>query len=289
MSSEDLKGLEQRSFDDLVLPKDGSPISPSRFKSLVSNLRQKLYHVSSPQMNEADALLQQTMDDVACLSRLLRISEASLTEERKSSEAAQRAIQDLQLQLQSVSNDSNTHHSTACKLKSELEHCKEICAELQSEVNVLRDALCKSEAYRKDYAKLKKSELIDMQSKLDAAVSEATAQQEAHQRTRALLLSEVERRADTANAMLQLEAGFAELQSQHQHVQELCRAQEKEIKVRLCFFFLPLAIAQTYALARIHPPACNVTVTSKQGSKNCFIQRALPQTLRHSRQLRPLH
>ena len=273
MSSEELKELEQGSLGDLVLPsQDHSPISPSRFKSLVSNLRQKLHHdVALPlQVSEIDSALQQTKDDVACLSRLLCISEASLAEERKSSQAARDVIQNLQQQLQSVSDDATADRATALQIKSEFERSQQNCSELQSDVNVLRDALCKSEAYRKEYAKSKKSELLDLQTRLDAAASEATAQQEAHQRTHALLLSEVEKRTDSANAMQRLEASFAELQLQHQNVQDLCRAQKKELEVSLSVLFHPNCAISC---------PCQDTAASLQGHRH---QQARLQDLLHA-------
>ena len=236
MSSEQVNELRQHSLDGLQLPThDCSLASPTRFNSLVKNLRQKLHDdVGSPDhVDEAESILQQTMDDMACLSRLLRISEACLGDERTSSQAAQKTIQDLQHQLQLVSNGSISLRDAASKLKLELEDSQKRHNELELDVNTLRDALCKSESYRKEYAKSKKSELLDMQAKLDAAAAEALVQDAAHQRTRALLLSEVETRAAGANAMQRLEANHAELLVQHQKMQELCNSQDKQLQVNI--------------------------------------------------------
>jgi chromosome segregation ATPase len=236
MSSEKIMELQQHFFDGPAHPIDGcSPPSPSLFKSLVRDLRQKLHEdaPSPDDIDDAGALLQQAMDDVACLSRLLRISEASLVEERTSSQAAHSTINDLQHQLQLASNEATSQRDIAFQLKSEIDRSQEHHAELEHNVNALRDALCKSEAYRKDYAKSKKSELLDMQSKVDAAIAEAASHDAAHQRTRALLLSEVETRSITVSSMQRLEGSHAELQAQHQKLQHLCNSQDQQLQV--CF------------------------------------------------------
>jgi hypothetical protein len=237
MSSEEAKEAELDSIEGLassicVCP---SPPSPSRFNSLVKNLRQKLHSevVPSAHMNEDGAILQETMDDVACLSRLLRISEANLVEERASTLAAHIQIQDLQQQLQTVTNDSTAHLLVASQLKSELERSQERSSELERDVSALRDALCKSEVYRKDYAKSKKSEMLVMQAKLDSATAEASAQAAAHERTRALLLSEVEARAGAVDTVHKFEYSYAELQDQHKKLQELCKSLEKQSQVNV--------------------------------------------------------
>jgi hypothetical protein len=235
MSCQKVEELLQNISDSPAPHDDCSLPSPSRFKSLVRDLRQKLNEdVASPNcMDGTDAILQQTMDDVACLSRLLRISEACLVEERTSAQSARSTIKDLQHQLDKVSNESAAHCNLAFQLKSEVETSKERINELEHDVIALREALCKSEAYRKDYAKSKKTELLDMQSKLDAAAAKAASLDDAHQRTRALLLSEVEIRSNAVNSMQRLEASYAELQVQHQKLQDMCNYQDKQLQVSI--------------------------------------------------------
>ena len=213
---------------------DCSPPSPSRFKSLVKNLRQKLHSEVAPpaHMIETDTPLQQTMEDVACLTRLLRISEANLVEERVLSNAAQTTVQELQHQLQTLSNDSIAHRDCAERLQLELDRAQERSIQLEKDIGSLQDALCKSESYRKEYAKSKKSEFLEMQAKLEAAAAAAAEQDAAHQRTRALLLSEVAARSTAVSTAQQLQASGAELQQQHQTLQELCSSQEKQLQVR---------------------------------------------------------
>ena len=302
MSSEQVNELRQHSLDGLQLPThDCSLASPTRFNSLVKNLRQKLHDdVGSPDhVDEAESILQQTMDDMACLSRLLRISEACLVDERASSQAAQKTIQDLQHQLQLVSNGSISLRDAASKLKLELEDSQKRHNELELDVNTLRDALCKSESYRKEYAKSKKSELLDMQAKLDAAAAEASVQDAAHQRTRALLLSEVETRAAGANAMQRLEANHAELLVQHQKMQELCNSQDKQLQVSFSLRSSihriravppppnsggcsPQSFASAHVLDRMLQQMCKAIVTNKRCCNSNFISLQMP---RHSRQL----
>lgn len=213
---------------------DCSPPSPSRFKSLVKNLRQKLHSEVAPpaHMIETDTTLQQTMEDVACLTRLLRISEANLVEERVLSNAAQTTVQELQHQLQTLSNDSIAHRDCAERLQLELDSAHQRILQLENDIGSLQGALCKSESYRKEYAKSKKSEFLEMQAKLEAAAAAAAEQDAAHQRTRTLLLSEVEARSTAVSTAQQLQASGAELQQQHQKLQELCISQEKQLQVR---------------------------------------------------------
>jgi myosin heavy subunit len=292
---------EQFAFDDLLpLGFDCCPPSPSNFKSLVSNLRRKLCDdVATPADSaENDSLLQQTMDDVACLSRLLRISEAGLIEERNSSQKAQTLIEDLQRQLQEVSTDASKDRSIACELRLELQRCQERFAELERDSNTLRDALCKSEFYRKEYAKSKKSELLDMQAKLDASTAECSLQASAHQRTRELLLSEVETRSELVHRMQQLEASFSELQKQHQKQQELCRSQEKQLQVcaravghcagELGFSnVIPRGNSlASCSFARMQRRMSTFTETKMQNCNGSFMQHRLPLYLRHKKQPR---
>jgi hypothetical protein len=236
LSSEKADEAQLHSIDGLVLTSHDCPHpSPSRFKSLVKNLRQKLHSEVAPpaHINEEDTILQQTIDDVACLSRLLRISESNLADERASSNEAQTKIQDMQQQLHALANDLIAQRHAASQQVSQLDRLQQHNTELESDNSTLRDALCKSETYRKEYAKSKKSELLDMQAKLDAAAAEACAQDAAHQRTRSLLLSEVETRAETVRAMQRLESSHAELQVQYVKLQELCSSQEKQLQVLL--------------------------------------------------------
>jgi hypothetical protein len=252
MSGEKVTESQQHSLESLA-PNEGCSLpSPTRFKSLVMDLRQKLSDevTASDCIDGADTILKQTMDDVACLSRLLRISEASLVEERSSSQAAQCVIKDLQNRLERVSNESNAHSNFVIQLKTELEHYKERNNELEHDVDLLREALCKSEAYRKEYAKSKKSELLDMQSKIDKAVAEAASLDAAHQRTRVLLLSEVETRSNTVNSMQRLEASHSELQAQHHNLQDVCSSQAQQLQVSLqraaLFTHLPVHDSQFF-------------------------------------------
>jgi hypothetical protein len=235
MSSDKVQQLQQHSLECLAPHDESSLPSPSRFKSLVRDLRQKLnVDLSSPDcIDGADASLQQTMDDVACLSRLLRMSEAALCVERSSSQEAQSTISNLQQQLETVSKEYSAHREVALEIKSELQRSKECNIRLEQDVNALREALGKSEGYRKEYAKSKKSEILDLQSKLDAAAAEAALQDAAHQRTRALLLSEVESRSNAVSSIERVEASYAELQAQHQKLQDKCQFQHQQLQVSI--------------------------------------------------------